>query len=155
MALGVGMSNSFHPHPVLGILKILVLSFIFTPILLLGMVLVGDLMVLIVAIFWAIAILKMLSIFLESRYHVVTMDEKAITYKMGIISHHNIVLPYMKISEASYSQGLLQRLFGVGTLRLDTAGGSRMAIYVHDVRYDDLKKIVFQVKEKSGKVDSI
>lgn len=149
------MSNSFHPYPVLGILRILVVALIFTPILLLGTILIGDLMVLIVLLFWAIAILKMLSIFLESRYHTVTMDENSVTYKKGIVSHHSMVLPYMKISEASYSQSIVQRIFKVGTLRLDTAGGSRMAIYVPDVRYEDLKMIVQEVKEKSGKVDGI
>jgi putative membrane protein len=149
------MSDSFHPYPVVGILRILAVALIFTPILLMGTMVLGNLMVLIVLLFWAIAILKMLAIFLESRYHVVTMDENSITYKMGIISHHSMVLPYMKISEASFSQGIVQRLFKVGTLRLDTAGGSRMAIYVPDVRYDDLKKIVREVKEKSGKVDNI
>ena len=62
-------------------------------------------------------------------------------------------MPYVKITEAGYSQGLIQRIFGVGTLTLDTAGGSAVAIYLSDIKRSDIDEVLSEVREKSGKDD--
>jgi len=73
-----------------------------------------------------------------------------VTYITGILSRKRVVLPYQRISEASYDQGFVQRIFGVGTLRIDTAGGTTMAISVPDIIYKDLQEILGVINKKSG-----
>jgi uncharacterized membrane protein YdbT with pleckstrin-like domain len=46
---------------------------------------------------------------------------------------------------------LIQRLFGVGSLNIDTAGGSDMAIRMADVKYSDIKLVLGEVKAKGGR----
>ncbi len=102
---------------------------------------------------WLITFAFVLLAFLASRFHTLTLEENSIIYHSGIISTRNVILPYAKITEASYTQGLVQRVFGVGTLKIDTAGGSDVAIYLNDVKYDDLKKILGEVNTRGDKGD--
>jgi uncharacterized membrane protein YdbT with pleckstrin-like domain len=147
------MSISFKPFPIVGALKTFFVVIIFTVLFFVLSIYLSGLFLYSILIIWVFGLLKIISLFLVAMYHIVTLEEKGITYKVGVFSRRSTTLPYHKISEASYHQGVMERLFRVGTLKLDTAGGSFMAIYIPDLRYKDLKTIIQQVKDKSGKVD--
>jgi membrane protein YdbS with pleckstrin-like domain len=95
----------------------------------------------------------MLVAYLASRFQTLTLEENSMLFQSGIISTRRIMLPYSKITETSYAQGLLQRVFGVGTLNVDTAGGANVAIHIPDVRHEDMKAILSEIKARSGKGD--
>lgn len=98
---------------------------------------------------WLVAIVYAAIAFVYSRFQLIIIEGQTITYKSGILSTRDIVLPFSKITETGYYQTLFQRIFGVGNLRLDTLGGS--AIIVDDILYRDMKTILAAVNGKTGK----
>lgn len=102
---------------------------------------------------WLVGLVFMLIAYLASRFQTLTLDENSMLFQSGILATRRIMLPYAKITETSYIQGLVQRAFGVGTLNIDTAGGMNMAIHMPDVKHDDLKKILGEIRAKSGHGD--
>ena len=143
------MPHSFHPFPVVGALKMLIMASILSLLLLIFTVLPAWLFTFLLLLIWAVTVLKMLMLIAAARYQEIILDDNTITYISGVISRNRLVLPYPRITEAGYTQGFLQRIFGVGTLKVDTAGGSKMAIYMQDVRYDDLTRILEKINRKS------
>jgi uncharacterized membrane protein YdbT with pleckstrin-like domain len=77
--------------------------------------------------------------------YTIALGESGITYSVGLFSRKEIVIPYSQVTEASYTQGILQRIFGVANLSVDTPGGSNMAIHLTDVRYADVKKTLDRI----------
>ncbi|MBD3209983.1 PH domain-containing protein [Candidatus Micrarchaeota archaeon] len=143
------MEYRYHPYPVVGAVKMFLLGLIFSAFILGASPILKALTLPVTALIWIIILLKIITIFIAARYKQVTLKDGSVTYRVGILSHHSTVLPYHKITEASYRQGLVQRGFGVGTLRLDTAGGSRMAIHIADIRKGDLKKTLDVINRKT------
>ncbi|MBU0532491.1 PH domain-containing protein [Candidatus Micrarchaeota archaeon] len=148
------MSYSFNPYPVVGAVRAAVIAALFSIFLLFVTFFLGPWTFIIIILVWALTLLRIVSVFLMAKYQVLTLEKNSITYRVGVFSHSSVVLPYQKITEASYSQGFIQRIFGVGTLRLDSAGGSQVAIYVQDVRHVDVQKTLREIDEKGGKVDT-
>ncbi len=149
--------HSFTPVPIVGAAKILVFAVILSTIILLlrdFIDFVNDLYFDILMIIGLIVVIRIVFLFIMARFHVVTLDDNTISYHHGIIATKRIILPYPRITEASYTQGIIQRLFGVGTLRLDTAGGSIVAIKVDDIKKSDLEMILGDVNAKCHKDDA-
>jgi membrane protein YdbS with pleckstrin-like domain len=86
----------------------------------------------------------------SAKFELISLDEKSMRYTRGILFQHNVILPYAKITEATFAQTPLQRIFKVGTLRVDSAGGSVVAILVHDVNRSDIDLILGELNEKTG-----
>ncbi len=145
------MAYSYHPHPIVGATKVFIIAAILTVLLLFSGILLGGLSFILLLVVWAISILQMAVLFVRAHYQTITLDENAITYTAGIISRQRVVLPHQRISEASYNQGLVQRIFGVGTLTIDTAGGAHMAVRLADVRKNDLMKTLREINKKGGR----
>lgn len=145
------MARSFHPYPIVGATK----TFIIFTVLALALFVVrdflGDYFIPAFILLGFIGGFLVILPFVASRFHTLTVEESNVSYHSGILSTRNIMLPYSRITEASYTQGLVQRLFGVGSLNLDTAGGADMAIRMVDVKYSDIKAILGEVKSKGGK----
>jgi len=145
------MANSFNPHPMVAVTKAVVVAALIIASLFYIRESIADILFTAIIAVVLSCIAYILLAVLVTKFHTITLEEQTITYHSGIISTRKIVLPYAKITEASYTQGLTQRIFGVGTLRVDTAGGADVAIHMADVRYADLKKILDEINKKSGK----
>jgi len=144
------MVKPFHPLPIVGAVRIVFIAGIFTLLFSLFIPLYEWLFLLLFIAVWAIALIKIVLTFLRAQYQTILLEENNVTYITGILTRNRIVLPYQRISEASYNQGLVQRIFRVGTLRIDSAGGIPTAIYVADIRFDDLNKILDVINRKIG-----
>ncbi|MFH0738175.1 MAG: PH domain-containing protein [Candidatus Micrarchaeota archaeon] len=145
------MARSFHPYPIVGATKSVLIGMLITAVLFIVRNLLGDYFLHAAIIVWFICLLFVTLSFAAVRFHTLTLDETSLSYHSGILSTRNIVLPYSRITEASYTQGLVQRVFGVGSMNLDTAGGAEMAVHVHDIKYSDIKDVMGEVKMKGGK----
>lgn len=145
------MARSFHPYPIVGVTKSVIIALFLGAVI---FVLQGFLGLLAIPLFLAVAGISLLMIilaFTAARFHTLTIEESSISYQTGVLSTHSVVLPYPKITEASFTQGLIQRIFGVGTLNLDTAGGSVVAIHISDIKRSDIEEVMKEVKTKGGK----
>ncbi len=65
------------------------------------------------------------------------VDETGIAIQSGVIWRSRIALPRIRIQHTDVSQGPLQRRYGVGTLKLYTAGSRHTKIELHGLAHDD------------------
>jgi len=145
------MAHSFHPHPVMAAAKIILYVLFLTVLLVLGRNMFQDLLIQFLAIIWLGGAFFVGLGFIMAKFQVITLDENTISYSTGILATKRVTLPYARITETSYAQGILERILGVGTVSIDTAGGSDVAIRVGNVRYSDIKKLLQEIGEKTGK----
>ena len=145
--------HKFNPNPVVAAVGYFILALFIS----IGMYFfknfLGNYFLLAVAIIWLIAFIKVVLRYASAKFELISLDEKTMKYTRGILFQHNVILPYVKITEATFAQTPLQRIFGVGTLRVDSAGGSVVAIFVHDVNRSDIDLILGEINEKTGKDD--
>lgn len=145
------MSDSFHPFPIVSALNVLISGIILSIVMFVLMLFLGPLIIIAVIIIWAAIIMRIMTLFIMAHYRTLILEKSSVTYQVGIISQHTTSLPYNRISESGYNQSFAERIFGVGTLRIDTAGGTFMAIYIRDMRRPDLEKILKKINQKSGR----
>ncbi|MEW6748522.1 MAG: PH domain-containing protein [Candidatus Micrarchaeota archaeon] len=145
------MARSFHPYPIVGVTKSAIIAVLLSALVFVLRDLLKDLMLPLLGAVIGLSLLMIIFAFIAARFHTLTISDTSISYHTGVISTRNIVLPYAKITEASYTQGLIQRLFGVGTLNLDTAGGSAVAIHITDIKRSDIEDVLTEVRTKGGK----
>ncbi|HSB47191.1 MAG TPA: PH domain-containing protein [Candidatus Bilamarchaeum sp.] len=133
------MAHSYHPFPIVSVISavfftafLLVLVFFLRDFL-------GDFFILVEALFALIGFLRVLNLVVMAQTYTVTLGQNSITYSRGLFARKEINIRYSQVTEASYSQGVLQRIFGIATINVDTPGGSHMALHLADVRFDDVK----------------
>lgn len=149
------MTLSFHPHPIVPAVKILFVEVVLSIILFAVREYVERIFLPLLLALWLIGFAFILIAFLRARFHTLTLEENTLVYNSGILSLRRVVVPFSRITEASYTQDIVQRILGVGTLNVDSAGGSDVAIHVHDIRYKDLKLILNDINRKSGKESGV
>jgi uncharacterized membrane protein YdbT with pleckstrin-like domain len=149
------MARSFNPYPIVRCVKILAIAVMLTAGIYMLHEYVERIWGTLLAAVWLISLASAMLAYLSAKFHTLTLDETSMVYQSGVLSTRRIVIPYAKVTEASYTQGLVQRLFGVGTLNVDTAGGSNVAIHVQDVRHVHLVGILEEIRKKGGKGDGV
>ncbi len=149
------MARSFHPSPVVAGVKILIYVLLVTALLVLAQDLLRGMFIQFLAAAWLGGVFFVALAFLTAKLQTITMEENTIAYTSGLLATRRIVLPYAKITETSYAQGVLERILGVGTVSIDTAGGAQIAIHVGNVRYHDIKTLLQEINEKTGKGSGI
>jgi uncharacterized membrane protein YdbT with pleckstrin-like domain len=145
------MAHSFHPNPVMPSVKILICLAVLTVLLVLGSDFLGGMFLQLLAATWLAAAVLVLFAFILSKFQTITLDDNTITYTGGVFATRRVTLPYARITETSYVQGLLERMLGFGTVSIDTAGGSAVAIHMGNVRYADIKLLLKEINAKTGK----
>jgi uncharacterized membrane protein YdbT with pleckstrin-like domain len=146
----LSMTFSFHPFPIAGMVKALAATLVLLAAFFLIRDFLGGEWMPLSAVVGLAGLAVVFMRFLASRFRTISLDEKSVTYSSGIVSSRKITLPYSKITEASFDQNLVQRVFGVGTLNVDTAGGTPIAINVQDVRSGDYKTLMEKLNSHSG-----
>jgi membrane protein YdbS with pleckstrin-like domain len=145
------MAQSFHPTPLVAAVKTLFCVVVLTVLLLVAQSTLMGLLLELLAAVWLAGAIFVLFAFMRARFQTITLDDNAITYSGGILATKQVVLPYERITETSYVQGVLERLLGVGTVSIDNASGAGVAICVHSVRYADIKPLLDEMNAKTGK----
>jgi uncharacterized membrane protein YdbT with pleckstrin-like domain len=149
------MERSFNPHPIVAVTKVIIMAALLSILLYVMKDVVERIFSTLLLSLWLVAFVFVTISLIAARFHTLTLEENTIAYNSGILSLRRIVLPYAKITEASYTQSLIQRIFGVGSLNIDTAGGDSVAIRIHDIRYGHLKTILDEINAKGGKDSGI
>ncbi|RMD99456.1 MAG: hypothetical protein D6816_14930 [Bacteroidetes bacterium] len=90
----------------------------------------------------------------NSRYRMAGYALRAhdIMYKSGVFWHSTTVIPYSRIQHVEISQGPIQSAFGIATLRIYTAGGTRSDLTIEGLerkRANEIKEFI------TGKVAGI
>lgn len=70
----------------------------------------------------AVGLLGIIGAFVFAYSHIITIESNALVYRTGILSKKEFTLPYVSITEANYQQSLLERILGLGHIKIDTPG---------------------------------
>lgn len=62
--------------------------------------------------------------FLEYSHLKYKLAEQSVNFRSGMLSVHTATIPYSKITNAAYDQGLLARLFSTGDINIDQEDSS-------------------------------
>jgi len=65
------------------------------------------------------------------------VDETGIAIESGVIWRSRIALPRVRIQHTDVSQGPLERRYGIGTLKMYTAGSRHTKIELPGLQYED------------------
>ncbi len=98
-----------------------------------------------------IAILGIIYCFIKyiaMKFERITIMDSGIRYTRGILSKKEYIFPYSKISETSFHQSFFERIVGCGTIKVDTPGGSEMAMVVREIAASDGRKVLEKVNVK-------
>lgn len=74
---------------------------------------------------------------LSYRYLRFGVDDTGIAIESGVIWRSRIALPRVRIQHTDVSQGPLERRYGIGTLKLYTAGSRHTRIELPGLNHDD------------------
>jgi membrane protein YdbS with pleckstrin-like domain len=74
---------------------------------------------------------------LSYRYLRFGVDDTGIAIERGVIWRSRIALPRMRIQHTDVSQGPLERRYGIGTLKLYTAGSRHTRIELPGLNHDE------------------
>ncbi|WP_214228367.1 PH domain-containing protein [Pedobacter sp. B4-66] len=67
--------------------------------------------------------------------------EKDIMYTSGIIALSTTVVPFSRIQHIALDEGLFSRIYGLGELRIFTAGGSSGSLHIPGIQIEKAKSI--------------
>jgi Uncharacterized conserved protein len=67
--------------------------------------------------------------------------EKDILYTSGIIALSTTIVPFSRIQHIALDEGLFSRIYGLGELRIFTAGGSSGSLHIPGIEIDNAKSI--------------
>lgn len=143
------MAHSFHPFPAVRMAQVLISWVVLTGLLVYYGSTLGQLQLPVIGVVGILSLIFLVLVFLRSRFETVTLEDKAISHTVGLLSTKKVVVPYSHITETKYSQSIMHRILGVGSLRVDSAGGSDVAINVEEVRKKDLDSILAAISDKS------
>ena len=142
--------KTFRPFSLISILKVIFLALALIVVLFYLKDFLDSLVFPIFGLILVISILKISYMYVEDHCHSITIQDGGLKYCKGILSKKQTFLPSTKITESSSTQSLFERIFGFGTLKVDTPGGSDLAVEMHNMKYSDIKTILDYVDKKDG-----
>lgn len=87
--------------------------------------------------FWvrAIGTLGIWLIWWRSNY--LALTQRSIIRREGVLKKNERAVPLNQVQDISIAYGFVRRLFGLGDIRIETAGSSQTEIVMHDVDSPD------------------
>lgn len=83
----------------------------------------------------------------QNYLYLVKQDE--VVFMKGVIFKFSSIIPFIQIQDVGFTQGPLEQLFGLATVKLSTAGSTQ---FITGIKVDDAKEIVKEVNEKVKKI---
>lgn len=79
--------------------------------------------------------------------------EKDISYKTGLFWKSKTLIPFNRIQHSEVKQGPFERLFGLSSLRVYTAGGSASDLSIHGLKQEEANHLKQFIITKTSAVD--
>ena len=135
------MQKLINPNPIVAQLKSVLLAIILTGVVYYFRGTLQDLTIQAMILVWGLTILECAGFFVMSRFVSLEVRDSDMLVKKGMLNVSTSIVPYRNITDARYSQALVERLFGLGTLEIDTAG-SQDTIRIYSIRSSDADEIL-------------
>jgi len=137
-----------HPLPIVKQFVVILLAFVLE-IILFALMGVNGFFYLILLGFITILIVAMIAF--AATFTSVKLSPEGITCAKGILNRDTTFIPYEEISDVKYTQMFPERIFGVGTLFINTAGSPTVEVIVHSMRKSDITIIMKEIKGRVKK----
>jgi len=92
--------------------------------------------------------IRYIDVFLKQRYYGFAIREKDIIYRRGYMINKTTVIPFNRIQHSSISRSLLDKIFGIASLKIYTAGGSGSDMRIPGLLPDQAKRLNQALSQK-------
>lgn len=96
----------------------------------------------------AFAILIIIVAFIRSRLQTLEINDEGITSRLGIINVKTQFVPYSKVDSVNMSRTIFDRIFRLGTLRIDTLASIGTEIIMSDIPSNHLEQALKAVQSR-------
>ena len=142
------MPRIIHPNPIVSQVKIIFFAFLVSVLLYLGQNYFQQIFIQALAAVWIAAIGYCVLLTIIEQFISLEIGDSDLIYKKGILSMKTTLIPYNKITDTRFNQTLVERIFGLGTLEVDTAGSDQIAIIVKGFHHLDADEVLRHVRKR-------
>lgn len=96
----------------------------------------------------AFALLIILVAFIRSKLQSLEITDEGLTSRMGIINVKTMFIPYSKIDSVHVSRTIFDRIFMLGTLRVDTLASLGVEFVMHDIPSRHLEEALQAIQSR-------
>ncbi len=90
---------------------------------------------------WVLAGVSGILSFIKAKIQYIDVDDEGITLHKGLFNKKTIYVPYERITHINMDHNLIDRLFMLGTLKVDTAGTTKTEITMGSIPTEYLEKM--------------
>ncbi len=145
------MPYTFHPFPIVRAMKNAVTTILILVLIALFRENLGTLDVPLVFVVLAFGVISIVSTFALANTFSITLGDSAIIYRFGVLTRTEYTLPYSKITEARFFQGVMDQFLGLGTLTIDTAGYTDIPLHIPEIRLKDIRRSIDAINATAPK----
>lgn len=98
---------------------------------------------------WVIAGFCILITYYYMQSHYIRIDDKGIHVNRGVFNLKTLYIPYSSIDNVGIGRSLLERVFGLAELTVDTRGGPETELVMKYLPYEEVTRVVSILKERS------
>ncbi|MEM4271990.1 MAG: PH domain-containing protein [Candidatus Bilamarchaeaceae archaeon] len=95
------------------------------------------------------AALLIIVAFIRAKIQYIDVDSEGITMHSGLINKKTSYIPYRRIDNVKINRNLIERIFGLGSIGVDTAGSNQVEIEMDNIPYHYLERMQAYIKRKS------
>ncbi|MFT4537256.1 MAG: membrane protein YdbS with pleckstrin-like domain [Saprospiraceae bacterium] len=97
-----------------------------------------------------LAIFSFAMTYLGFKYKKYALRERDIIYSSGVLWRSNVVIPFNRVQHAEVSQGPLDRLFNLSSLKIYTAGGSSSDLAIPGLQPSEAERIKYFILNRTA-----
>ncbi|MFA5411929.1 MAG: PH domain-containing protein [Candidatus Micrarchaeia archaeon] len=106
---------------------------------------------------WGLMLLAVIAAFIRSKLQTLEMTNDGVTSRTGIINVKTRFVPFSKVDNVRMERNIFDRIFMVGTIRVDTLASSGMEISMSEIPSRDLEEALnfIQSRIHGGRHDGV
>lgn len=89
---------------------------------------------------WGLMLLAVIAAFIRSKLQTLEISNEGVTSRTGIINVKTRFVPFSKIDNVRMERNIFDRIFMIGTIRVDTLASSGMEISMSEIPSKDLEE---------------
>jgi len=86
------------------------------------------------------------------KFRFLKIEEDGLMKQTGVFSVHELRIRYEKITHSNFNQTFLERILGIGTLKVDTAGTGAVELVFHDIEHTKAREIIKLIEERGSQI---
>jgi uncharacterized membrane protein YdbT with pleckstrin-like domain len=106
---------------------------------------------------WGLMLIAIIAAFIRSKLQTLEVSGEGVTCRTGIINVKTRFIPFSKVDNVHVDRNLFDRIFMVGTIRVDTLASTGMEIVMADIPSGDLEEALkfIQTRIHGGRHDGV